>query len=248
MQPAGSADTGIAPNGWPWWGLRGVRCGGVEALTEVYRLHVHDVAGPLRHGFSFASRGRSHRFVGFSSAFELQDALHETFRRAFEPRARDGYDGIRPYGPYLKTIARNVVLRGFRAREVQFPEVDRDGELGPIEIADTESASPEDTVAGQQVRDVVAAYLATLESEDRRLLTLRFIDGKSQRDVADAVGLGRQQVRAREAKLRKGLLAYLRAQGEAGLVSAATAIAVLAWMSSLAPALGGGHPPWGGLT
>lgn len=215
-----------APNGWPRWVLEGFRAGRVEALTEVYRLHVHEVTGQLRHGFSFSSRGRAHRFVGYQSAFELQDALHETFRRAFEPRARDSYDGLRPYGPYLRTIARNVVLRGFRAREVQFPEVaDADGgPRRPIELEDTDAATPEQDVASQQVREVVGAYLETLEPVDRRLLTLRFVEGKSQRDVADALGLGRQVVRSREAKLRKGLLVFLRERGEAGLVPGAVAL------------------------
>ena len=223
----------LAPNGWPRWVLRGFRDGEARALTEVYRRHVRDVTGQLRHGFSFSSRGRAHRFVGYGSAFELQDALHETFRRAFEPRARASYDGIRPYGPYLKTIARNVVLRGFRAREVQFPEVGSEGEAGPIELADSEAATPEDTVASEQVRGVVAAYLQTLHEDDRELLRVRFIEGVSQRDAAARLGLGRQQIRGREHKLRKGLLAFLREQGEAGLVPTATLLAVLAMLSTV---------------
>ncbi|MBL4688024.1 MAG: sigma-70 family RNA polymerase sigma factor [Nannocystaceae bacterium] len=227
-----------APNGWPWWVLRGFKNGEVAALTDVYRRHVGDVTGLLRHGFSFASRGRAHRFVGYGSAFELQDALHETFRRAFEPTARLAYDGIRPYAPYLRTIARNVVLRGFRAREVQFPELGAgddggDGVGGEAQWADTESATPEDGVARQQVRAVVAAYLDTLKDTDRRLLTLRFIEGSSQRDVAEALGIGRQQVRSREEKLRRGLLVFLRKQGELGLVPGASVVLLAVWASSL---------------
>lgn len=203
-------------------------------MTEVYRTHVREVTSQLRHGFSFSSRGRSHRFVGYGSAFELQDALHETFRRAFEPRARQAYDGLRPYGPYLKTIARNVVLRGFRAREVQFPEVGaEDGGSTTMEVVDTDSKTPEQTVAIEQVRSVVTKYLDTLDDQDRRLLTLRFIEGQSQRDVADALGIGRQQVRGRETKLRRGMLQFLRAQGEAGLVPGAVAVALAGWLMGL---------------
>jgi len=230
-----NADDVTAPNGWPWSVLRGFKAGDVRALTDVYRLHVAEVTGQLRHGFSFSSQGRQHRFVGYASAFELQDALHETFRRAFEPRARQGYDGLRPYGPYLRTIARNVVLRGFRAREVQFPQVrgtDDDADE-TVEWADTESATPEENVAGQQIQAVVAGYLAGLPDQDQKLLRMRFVEGQSQRDVADALGLGRQQIRGREAKLRKGLLAYLHTQGEAGLVPGATTLAFLLWMSVL---------------
>lgn len=217
-----AADVDLAPNGWPWPVLRGFRNGEAFALTDVYRRHVDEVAKQLRHGFGFTSAGRAHRFVGYGSAFELQDALHETFRRAFEPRAREGYDGIRPYGPYLRTIARNVVLRGFRQREVQFPAVgqadDATGESAEATLPDEAAPSPEQTVGRAQVQAVVQRYLETLPEVDRELLRLRFIEGQSQRDAADALGLGRQQVRGREVKLRKGLLAFLRRQGEEGLV------------------------------
>ncbi len=214
--------TETAPNGWPWPLLRDFRDGQTSALGEVYRLHAKDVASQLRYGFAFQAAGRHHRFVGCRSAFELHDALHETFRRAFEPRAREGYDGMRPYGPYLRAIARNVVLRGFRAREVQFPEVREDGEGsgGPIEIVDESAQTPEQEVGRAQVRKVVQRFLDTLPADDRRLLELRFVDGKSQRDAADALGLGRQQVRGREVRLRKQMLRFLRDQGEEGLVAA----------------------------
>lgn len=219
-----------APNGWPWPLLRGFREGETAALGEVYRRHARDVAAQLRYGFAFQARGRHHRFVGCRSAFDLHDALHETFRRAFEPRAREGYDGMRPYGPYLRAIARNVVLRGFRAREEQFPEVRADdGEASgePIEIVDEGAATPEQEVGRAQVRAVVQRFLQTLPAADRRLLELRFVEGQSQRDAAEALGMGRQQVRGREVKLRRQMLRFLREQGEEGLVSAAVVLPLL---------------------
>jgi RNA polymerase sigma factor (sigma-70 family) len=216
----------IAPNGWPWALLRGFREGLTEALSEVYQRHADEVTKQLRYGFAFQAGGRHHRFVGCRSAFELHDALHETFRRAFEPGARERYDGLRPYGPYLRTIARNVVLRGFRAREVQFPEVREDGEAAPasIEILDEGSQTPEQHVGRAQVRAVVQRFLQTLPAPDRRLLEVRFVEGKSQRDAAEELGLGRQQLRGRETKLREQMLRFLRQQGEEGLVAASLAL------------------------
>lgn len=222
-----------APNGWPWTLLEGFRAGEPNALRDVYRRYADDVSKQLRFGFSFESRGRAHRFVGYSSAFDLQDALHETFRRAFEPRAREGYDGIRPYGPYLRTIARNVVLRTFRKREISFPAVSDDADGTPAVTAWSDAGpSPEQEVASAQVQSLVRDFLATLEPEGRRLLEVRFIDGKSQRDAAEMLGLGRQQVRSREAKLRGALVQYLRAQGESGLLSS-SALLVLVLLSQV---------------
>lgn len=220
-----SAADATAPNGWPRWVLTGFRAGDTRALTEVYREHAPQIARQLRFGFSFESAGRAHRFVGYGSGFELHDALHETFRRAFEPRARLAYDGLRPYGPYLSTIARNVVLRGFRAGRRRFVELDETA--APAEVVDAGFASPEVEVGRRQVRRLVRAFMDELDASQRRLLDVRFIEGKSQRDAADELGLGRQQVRSREARLRKQLIAYLK-RHDAGL--AATALASVAWL------------------
>ncbi len=227
-----------APNGWSWALLRGFRAGETNALGEVYQRHSKEVSTQLRHGFSFQTAGRHHRFVGYRSAFEMHDALHETFRRAFEPRARQGYDGLRPYGPYLRAIARNVVLRGFRAREVQFPEVREDGDSrgAAIEIVDADQGTPEQEVGRAQVRAVVKRFLETLPQGDRQLLEVRFIQGKSQRDAAEQLGMGRQQVRSRETKLRAQMLRYLRDQGEEGLVAAGFILPL--WGAPLAELLG----------
>ncbi len=224
--PTAAVSEAIAPNGWSWALLRGFREGQTDALGEVYRRHADEVTKQLRYGFAFQAAGRHHRFVGCRSAFELHDALHETFRRAFEPPARERYDGLRPYGPYLRAIARNVVLRGFRAREVQFPEIREDGEAvtSAIEVVDEGSQTPEQHVGRAQVRAVVKRFLDTLAAPDRRLLELRFVEGQSQRDAAETLGLGRQQIRGREAKLREQLLRYLRRQGEEGLVAVGLAL------------------------
>jgi len=172
----------LAPNGWPWATLRGFRAGDGAAMTAVYRMHVHDVARLLRHGFTFESAGRAHRFVGYGSAFELHDALHETFRRAFEPGARASYDGIRPYGPYLRTIARNVVLRAFRDARETFPIADADVPVGEaIVLADADSPSAEAVTLRAELGEIVRSFLATLGPADRELLQVRFVEWRSCR-------------------------------------------------------------------
>jgi RNA polymerase sigma factor (sigma-70 family) len=208
----------LAPNGWPRELLRGFRAGEREALTTVYRMHAETVARLLRHGFSFESGGHRHRFAGYGSGFELQDTLHETFRRAFEPRAREGYDGIRPYGAYVTTIARNLVLRSFRAREVLFPlEAEAAMTSGPLLAVDV-GPTPERELHDRQVLELVERFLATLTPDERRLIELRYVEGLSQRDVAELLKLGRQRIRTREQAVRAKLLAYLREHGEAALV------------------------------
>ena len=202
-----------APNGWPRATLTGFRAGRPDALTWVYREHAPELARRLRTGFTFESGGHAHRFGGYTGAFELQDALQETFRLAFEAGARERYDGLRPYAPYLFAIARNVVLRGFRAREVLFPTT---GEMAlATEAVPTTSpaVTPELDLQRAQTRRLVEVFLASLAAKDRRLLTLRFVEGRPQREAAEALGIGRQRLRGREDDLRARLVAHLRAHG-----------------------------------
>ena len=213
-----------APNGWPQGLLRGFRAGERAALAEVYRCHAEEVALYLRRGFSFRAGADVHRFVGYGGASDLHDVLQETFRRAFEPAARARYDGLRPYAPYLKTIARNLVLQGFRRQQTRFP---RFGDLDDLNVEEIDvdgpvPLDPELELQGRQVQQVVQAFLALLAPDERELLRLRFSEGLSQRDVAERLGLGRQLVRTREARLRERLLEYLIARGEGSLANGAS--------------------------
>ena len=217
--------TQTSPDGWPRPLLDAFRAGRREALTEVYQLHAPDLARLLRLGFTFEAGGRAHRFVGYAGAFELQDALQETFRRAFEEGARLRYDGLRPYGPYLFAISRNVVLRTFRAREVLFPTT---GEMALVSAEPDGRSSPENALHREQVRRLVSRFLETLGADDRRLLSLRFIDGVAQRDAAEQLGIGRQRLRSREDKLRERLVIHLRAHGASAGPAADLALIVFA--------------------
>lgn len=231
LQPPAPARA--APNGWPAALLADFRAGRPEALLAVYRRHAEEIGRLLRRGFTFRSGDRLHRFVGYASPFDLHDALHETFRRAFEPGARTGYDGIRPYGPYLRTIARNVVLAAFRDREVLFPSVEsRPGQPEVVAEADAPGPDPERDLQRREIRSLVRTFLDGLGAADRRLLEVRYIEGRSQRDAAEILGIGRQRLRTREARLRGRLAAYLQAK-DLGDVVGTLALAPLAGIEML---------------
>ena len=211
----------------------GFRAGDREALEAVYRRFAPEVSILLRRGFAFESRGHRRHFVGYRSAHDLHDALHETFRRAFEPSARAAYDGIRPYGPYLRTIARNLVLGEFRRRETLFVDVEGSAAENAEPIHAQVEPSPESAVASAQVRKLVQEFLATLSADERRLLQLRFVDGLSQRDAAERLSMGRQRIRSRETKLRKKLVRFLNQRGASEWMSVGTG----AWLVFLSTEL-----------
>ncbi len=235
MQPSeretAQATLGLAPNGWPARRLQGFRAGETWALREVYDAHVKEVLVLLRGGFSFRSGGQNHRFVGYRTPSEVHDSLHDTFVLAFAPRARLNYDGLRPYGAYVRRIAQNVVLREFRSSARTFVSTDV-GVLDEQVVVASEHHEPPPAADAALVRDeirvAVQRFMAQLSLNDRQLVTLRFEQGLSQRDAAERLGQTRQRIRTREAQLRRKLFSTLERDGLAPRVDAAIWAVVVA--------------------
>jgi RNA polymerase sigma-70 factor (ECF subfamily) len=188
--------------------LAAFRDGRRDALARVYRLHVHEIAHFLRHGFMYTSNGQQVRFPGVHSPFELESLVQEVFARALAPRARMAYDGLRPYGAFLSGIARHVVLDQLR-REARHGEVIED----PTTL-DRIATTPEMAPASDDDRrghELVVAFLDTAcDDRDRALYRLRYERELSQVDAAKEAGLTRIQVRRWERKFRDRLLRFLK--------------------------------------
>jgi RNA polymerase sigma factor (sigma-70 family) len=180
--------------------LDAFRRGDREALATVYFHYVDDIASIARHGFSIPTTGA--RVRGLSDEQAQRDVVQEVFTRAFAPRARDAYDGVRPYGPYLRRIARNFMIDRARAAGQTVAHDD------DVEIA-VEPEPPEDAdwIA---LRRETAAYVAGLPGELRRLVELRFERELSQEDAARELGVSRRRVRTLEARIQRGLRKALR--------------------------------------
>lgn len=186
--------------------LAGFRDGKRDVLARVYHALVDDVFKLVALGFT----SKSAAIRGERDPDEQRVVVQEVFAKAFAERARLGYDGVRPYRPYLLTIARNVMID--RARE-------RSGELGRASDVDvdaiiaTDAPIPgevEETADQQRLRARTATYLETLEPELRRFVTLRFEREMSHLDVAAELGITRRRVRTLEARVIKGLRRFLK--------------------------------------
>ena len=135
------------------------------------------------------------------------DYAHEIFLRAFRKPARMRYDGLRPYGPYLSRIARNYRIDQLRRQE---REVLTDV---PPEAA---SGGEEEIAEAQHWNTLATAtrgFVATLDEESRRFVTLRFENERSQAEVAEEMGVTRRRVRTLEGRVMKGLRRYLVREG-----------------------------------
>ena len=180
--------------------LDAFRRGDREALATVYFHYVDDIAAIVRHGFSVPATGARVRGVFDEQA--QRDVVQEVFARAFAPRARDAYDGVRPYGPYLRRIARNLMIDRARA-EGQTVALDDD-----VEIA--AEPEPPDDAEWIALRSETAAYVAGLPAELQKLVDLRFERELSQEDAARELGVSRRRVRTLEARIQRGLRKVIR--------------------------------------
>jgi RNA polymerase sigma-70 factor (ECF subfamily) len=187
------------------------RAGEREALDEVYRHYAPEVAELVARGFSFSSGPRQLRFRGYAQPFDLDNAVQETFVRAFHRRARLGYDGLRPYRPYLLTIARNVVIDELRRREVAMgPLIDErrehDGEP-------TSAPSPERECMDRELTGLYRRFLEGLDGRDRDYFRARFEDGETQVAAGVVCGLSHMRARVLEAKLRRRFRRFMNQRG-----------------------------------
>ncbi len=201
-----------------------------RALEEVYRHYAPDVAAFLQRGFTFTSGGRTLRFSGYAQPFDLDNALQETFVRAFKESARVAYDGLHPYKGYLLAIARNLVLDEFRNREVAMSpfidQLDAGGasetlaaegeEAAPsVAVGDAPSAgvSAEQEFLRHELGRLYASFVARLDDRDRTFFRSRFEEQRTQIEAGTACGLSHMQARTLEKKLRRAFLEFMQTNG-----------------------------------
>jgi RNA polymerase sigma factor (sigma-70 family) len=168
------------------------REGKSEALSTVYRHYVRAVDGYLR---ALARRAGT---PDLCQASAIADLLQEVFIRAFSPSARLAYDGLRDFGPYLNTIARNCFIDTLRKRRIEVPLGIEDLEAGPASASGLDDYDP-------KVVAVLEAYLRNLSAPEKRVYELRFVEGRSQEAACEALGMSRRSLRTSEERLRKGL-------------------------------------------
>jgi len=219
--------------------LDAFRRGDRPALEKVYLHYGKAVYALLKNGFSFSAQGRWQRFRGCASAHDAEELMQEIFRKAFEERARMAYDGLRPYGAYLSTIARNHVLDELRrARHrlevLECQEADADDDSSPLDEAADLERGPEELAMEQQLYAMVRAFREGLDPTERQVFDLRFGEEQEQEPCAEALGLSVYKVRKLERRMRKRLLGLMQKQGHLESAQAATLAA-----SVLSSVLGG---------
>jgi RNA polymerase sigma-70 factor (ECF subfamily) len=126
------------------------------------------------------------------------DALEDAFVRAF--RSLEQFDLERPFAPWIAEIARNAA-RGLLRRKDDGPVKTAGGSLDDA----ASTVEPLHVVAQREREEVLLAALVEMPERERQVLTLRYREGKSQPETAQALGCSRRTV----AELQKSGLARL---------------------------------------
>lgn len=204
--------------------LDAYRRGETEALERVYRAYAPEVAKLLRHGFSFESGGRSCRFRGVRSEFDLEDRLHDVFARAFGERARLSYDGLTPYLAYIRTIAKNLIIDDFRKKErvlveysVDLPEPDEReavaGATEPLLGRVDATGRPEHDRSQAEVVELVNRFKQGLKDRERQVYELRFEQELEHHQISQATGLSASKIKTSEERIRTRFFRFMHERG-----------------------------------
>ena len=117
-----------------------------------------------------------------------------------------GYDPARPFGPWLRTICRNRMLRHLRRTR---PGIGSD-------LLEALVAAEEDEGAAELDEDCLAALRACLQGLDpdqRQLLRRHYVLGERLVDIAAALACQANALMVRFHRLRKRLRACLETKG-----------------------------------
>lgn len=172
------------------------------ALEQTYRFYVRGVDRYL------CTLARATGAYDLAQPSAVADLLQEVFMKAFSASARQAYDGLREYRPYLNTIARNCFVDALRARGREVLKAPEDLPLEADEVI-----QPSDNLGDPKVMAVLRDYLQSLPGSLKGVYEQRFVLGNSQQAACEALGLTRRKLRTGEERLRRGLRKALSTRG-----------------------------------
>ncbi len=166
--------------------IRRCRSGSAEAWREFVKRY-----SPLVYRVSFRM---------LRSREEAEDASQEAFLRVY--KSFESFDATRPPEPWLSRIAYNVALKRI-AKVKADPSSGTD--LLEDRYADTTSVSPERLTGDREAGAALEAAMDALSAQDRTILSLRYKEGLSVADVAEATGIPAGTVKVRVFRARAKL-------------------------------------------
>ncbi len=137
----------------------------------------------------------------------IEDLAQQTFARCFSKASQ--WDASKPLEPWLARIALNQCRDHYRARRVR-PELRwsdlTEGEQEAMQATMTVE-EPKSDALNDESRSLMLRLLDTLSADDRMVLSLLHLDGKSTDEIATLTGWSRALVKVRAFRARRKLRA-----------------------------------------
>ncbi len=137
----------------------------------------------------------------------VEDLAQQTFAKCFAKASQ--WDASKPLEPWLARIALNQCRDHYRARRVR-PELRwsdlTEGEQEALQATQI-AAEPKSDALNDDSRALMLRLLDTLGADDRMVLSLLHLDGKSTDEIAALTGWSRALVKVRAFRARHKLRA-----------------------------------------
>jgi RNA polymerase sigma-70 factor (ECF subfamily) len=141
------------------------------------------------------------------SALDAEDVAQESFVKAYH-----GLGGFRmeaKFSSWMYRIAVNACKNRMMSRAFRDSRRDRDLEAADMEGAGT-APSPAQELETKGKRERIEAAIARLPEEQRTLIVLRDVEGRSYEEIAETTGLNPGTVKSRLNRGRKQLQEWLK--------------------------------------
>lgn len=160
---------------------------------------MQDIAVDRRSWEALAGRLRPFIARRVATAADADDVLQEVLIRVHRglPELRDD-DRV---GPWMFRVARNAVIDHLRSRSSR-------ATTAPDDAAD-EPDLPVDDDAAQALVRALAFFVSELPSPYREAITLTELEGRTQREAAEMIGIGLSAMKSRVQRGREKLRAML---------------------------------------
>jgi RNA polymerase sigma-70 factor (ECF subfamily) len=140
-------------------------------------------------------------------ADDVADLLQDVYVRIYESAARRRPDLVQPF---VFATARNLLID--QARRAQIVSIEAYADLETIDLS-SDDLTPERHASGHQELRLLQAALEQLPLRCGEVVRLRKIDGMSQRDVAQYMGIAEDTVEKHIAKGMRALADALLLKG-----------------------------------
>jgi RNA polymerase sigma-70 factor, ECF subfamily len=158
----------------------------VDETAAIARLKQHDIGGLELLVQRYQVQAVRTAYLVTRDRALAEDIVQAAFLRAYERIHQ--FDADRPFGPwFLQSVVHDAVKASTR-RERQTSFDDVDDERAPHTWLADPAPGPEDLLVAGETREAIWAALAALSPAQRAAVVQRYYLGRSEADMAAAIG------------------------------------------------------------